>query len=106
MSTLENKYDTLENLIYSEGISIRAIDVHKDVDLFLFILNTSAVFRQKISNYKRLKNASQKQLENYQLVGKGTGIHWPELDEDLSLKGILRDELKSLIHKAEDPLAA
>jgi hypothetical protein len=28
-------------------------------------------------------------LENYKLIGDGEGIHWPDLDEDISIKGIL-----------------
>ena len=38
---------------------------------------------------KRLKKAASKQLENMELICGGTGIHWPELDEDLSVIGIL-----------------
>ncbi|MDX1252058.1 MAG: DUF2442 domain-containing protein [Gammaproteobacteria bacterium] len=29
-------------------------------------------------------------LENYELLGDGEGIHWPEIDEDLSVWGLLR----------------
>jgi hypothetical protein len=30
-----------------------------------------------------------------ELIGNGTGIHWPELDADLSLKGFLHNAIKS-----------
>jgi len=40
--------------------------------------------------FPRLANASNKQLEKYELLGDGEGIHWPELDEDLSVEGLLR----------------
>lgn len=40
--------------------------------------------------FPRLANASQNQLENYVLLGDGEGIHWPEIDEDLSVSGLLR----------------
>ena len=39
--------------------------------------------------YPRLLNASAQQRQNYQIIGGGYGIHWPELDEDLSVKGFL-----------------
>jgi Protein of unknown function (DUF2442) len=39
--------------------------------------------------YPRLLNASQAERENYQLSGRGRGIHWPDIDEDLSVNGIL-----------------
>ena len=40
--------------------------------------------------FPRLSNATRSQLENYALLGDGEGIHWPELDEDLSVAGLLR----------------
>jgi len=39
--------------------------------------------------FPRLLNASQKQRENWELLGDGEGIHWPDLDEDLSVAGFL-----------------
>ena len=106
MSTSVNKYDGLESLIYNEGISIQALDIHKELDLMLIILNTKVVLKQKLSKFSNLQNATEKQLLNFQFIGGGTGIHWPELDEDLSLKGFLRDELKALITTPQDSLAA
>ena len=40
--------------------------------------------------YPRLLAASPEQLENWQISAAGFGIHWPELDEDLSTEGILQ----------------
>jgi hypothetical protein len=40
--------------------------------------------------YPRLLRASAEQRENWELSGAGFGIHWPELDEDLSSAGLLR----------------
>jgi hypothetical protein len=40
--------------------------------------------------YPRLLNASTKQRERWEVAGGGYGIHWPELDEDLSTEGLLR----------------
>jgi hypothetical protein len=40
--------------------------------------------------YPRLSHATQKERESYELMGRGTGIHWPLIDEDLSISGILR----------------
>ena len=43
--------------------------------------------------YPKLLHASPKQLENWEIgeiAGGGYGIHWPELDEDLSTEGLLR----------------
>ena len=40
--------------------------------------------------YPRLLHASKEQLGNWKVVGGGYGIHWPDLDEDLSTEGLLR----------------
>ena len=42
--------------------------------------------------FPRLSKASKSQLENYELLGDGEGIHWLELDEDLSVAGFLRGD--------------
>jgi hypothetical protein len=40
--------------------------------------------------FPRLASASQKQLANYELLGGGEGIHWQDVDEDISVEGLLR----------------
>ena len=40
--------------------------------------------------YPRLLNATPEQRANWQVSGGGYGIHWPEIDEDLSTEGLLR----------------
>ncbi|HKV07710.1 MAG TPA: DUF2442 domain-containing protein [Thermoanaerobaculia bacterium] len=40
--------------------------------------------------YPRLLHASPEQLANWKVSGGGYGIHWPDLDEDLSTEGLLR----------------
>jgi hypothetical protein len=40
--------------------------------------------------FPRLTKATQIELQNYELLGDGEGIHWPDLDEDLSVAGLLR----------------
>ncbi|MBI5857049.1 MAG: DUF2442 domain-containing protein [Sphingobacteriales bacterium] len=104
MNTSANNFDSIEKIIYDDGVSIETVDIHPELDVMLIILNTKAVLRQKISSYKRLKEADKKSLLHFELIGDGTGIHWPLLDEDLSLKGFLRDELLNMVKK--DTLAA
>ena len=97
IDTSINNYDTLEQLIYDEGIRIREIDVHPDIDLLLIILNTGSVLQEKLSSYPQLEKADINSLKKYRLIGKGTGIHWEDLDEDLSLKGFLRDSVRKQV---------
>ena len=40
--------------------------------------------------YPRLLNATPEQRENWQIAGGGYGLHWPDIDEDLSTEGLLR----------------
>lgn len=40
--------------------------------------------------YPRLLNATPEQRNNWQIAGGGYGIHWPDIDEDLSTEGLLR----------------
>ena len=39
--------------------------------------------------FPRLLHADQDQRERYELSGDGTGIHWDDLDEDISVEGLL-----------------
>jgi hypothetical protein len=39
--------------------------------------------------YPRLLHGSQEERTNWRLIGKGEGIHWSDLDEDISVQGIL-----------------
>lgn len=39
--------------------------------------------------YPRLLHATPEERNNWRLIGKGQGIHWPDLDEDISLENIL-----------------
>lgn len=38
----------------------------------------------------RLKDATQAERDNWELSPAGYGIHWPDLDEDLSIDGLMR----------------
>ncbi len=40
--------------------------------------------------YPRLFGATPEQRRNWELVGEGIGIHWADVDEDLSVAGLLR----------------
>lgn len=51
--------------------------------------------------YPRLVHATPEERNNWRLIGTGQGIHWPDLDEDISVEGMLagwpsRESQKSL----------
>ena len=39
--------------------------------------------------YPRLLHGSARERSRWELVGDGNGIHWPDLDEDISIEGLL-----------------
>ena len=39
--------------------------------------------------FPRLAHATKVQLDNWEVLGNGEGIHWPDIDEDISAEGML-----------------
>lgn len=50
--------------------------------------------KRQLSDFKKLQAAKRGQLEAYEL--SRYGVHWSDLDEDLSLKGFLQHEITHL----------
>lgn len=42
-----------------------------------------------IAWFPRLRDANVTQRQNWRLIGRGEGIHWPDIDEDISAYGLL-----------------
>jgi hypothetical protein len=40
--------------------------------------------------FPRLRDATPMQRSHWRLIGRGEGIHWPDVDEDISVAGLLR----------------
>jgi hypothetical protein len=53
-------------------------------------LEDGRVISAPLAFYPRLLTASPDQLDNWQISAAGFGIHWPDLDEDLSTEGLLQ----------------
>lgn len=105
-TSANNQFDVIDHLIFNEGLRIKAVDMHPELDLITIYLNTKAVLSQNISSYKLLKDADKSQLLQFELIGEGVGIHWPLIDEDLSLKGFLQDELRKVVKSDKGSIAA
>lgn len=71
-----------------------ADDRVKSVDITDDTLSVALVDGRMISVplvwYPRLLNATVAQRNNWRISGGGYGIHWPDVDEDLSTEGLLR----------------
>ena len=72
----------------------KAADRVKDVtctdDELTVVLVDGRRISVPIAWYPRLFHATAEQRANWVLAGAGYGIHWPDLDEDLSVSGLLR----------------
>ena len=68
----------------------RIVDVRVDEHSLSAQLADGRVITVPLAWYPRLLHASAKQREKWQISGGGFGIHWPEIDEDLSCEGLLR----------------
>ena len=102
MTTSQNRYDSIENIIFNEGLKISSVDYNANHDEMYVRLNNNHSFVIPVKLYKGLSGASEKDLRNYELIANATGIHWPALDEDLSLKGFLKDFLIRKIHSKDE----
>ncbi len=76
----------------SSGPSVdpRAIDVAVDDDNLMVDLADGRRVTVPLAWFPRLLHASPEQRRNWRLIGDGQGIHWPDVDEDLSVSGLLR----------------
>jgi len=68
----------------------RIVDVKLDEDTLSARLADGRVISVPLVWYPRLLHANREQREKWQLSAGGFGIHWPDLDEDLSAEGLLR----------------
>ena len=67
----------------------QAINVEYTNALIIVELADGRTISAPLVWFPRLSKASKEQLENWQLLGDGEGIHWPDIDEDLSVAGLL-----------------
>ncbi len=68
----------------------RVKDVHFTEDALIVDLIDGRTISVPLVWYPRLLHATAKQRNNWQVCGGGYGIHWPDIDEDLSTEGLLR----------------
>jgi hypothetical protein len=55
-----------------------------------------------VSRFPRLSKATPSQRQNWRLIGRGDGIHWPEVDEDISIESLLRLPSRSSASRFEE----
>jgi len=68
----------------------RASEVVVSSTALTVLLKDGRTISAPLTWFPRLLNATPEQRANFELIGDGEGIHWPDADEDLSVAGILR----------------
>lgn len=68
----------------------RVLDVRFDDHSLIVDLMDGRTISVPLSWYPRLANATPEQRARWEKCGGGYGIHWPDVDEDLSTEGLLR----------------
>jgi hypothetical protein len=66
----------------------RVLDVAFSDDALSVSLRDGRVISVPLVWYPRLLNATPTQRKNWKIAGGGYGIHWPDVDEDLSTEGL------------------
>lgn len=79
MSTLAVRRDT------------HAVDVSVDEASLHFVLADGREISAPIEWFPRLRDASEVQRQNWRLIGKGIGVHWPDIDEDIAVDTLMRN---------------
>lgn len=67
----------------------RAVSVTVTDDTLSVDLTDGRTISVPIAWYPRLSHAALHEREKWRLIGGGHGIHWEELDEDISVEGLL-----------------
>jgi hypothetical protein len=64
-------------------------DVQFDSDMIHAKLLDGREISAPIEWFPRLANANKEQRKNWRLIGRGVGIHWKDIDEDISIESLL-----------------
>jgi len=69
--------------------AVKASNVSVTDDTFEVDLADGRTLSVPLTWYPRLLHGTPEERRNWRLIGDGVGIHWPDLDEDLSVEGML-----------------
>jgi hypothetical protein len=72
-----------------------AVDVAVTTTVLRVILDDGRELSVPVEWFPRLRDASAAERANWRLIGRGEGIHWPDIDEDISVLGLLAGHRQS-----------
>ncbi len=67
-----------------------ATDVAVSDHLLRVVLSDGREVSAPLAWFPRLRDATPAQRQRWRLIGRGEGVHWPEVDEDISIASLLR----------------
>jgi len=67
-----------------------ATDVTVTEDQVVIVLADGRELAAPLAWFPRLADATPDQCRNWRLIGRGHGIHWPDVDEDISVASLLK----------------
>ncbi len=67
-----------------------AMDVRCDEFMLRVLLADGREIAVPFEYFPRLRDATPEQRNSWEIIGGGYGIHWEEIDEDISVRGLLR----------------
>ena len=76
----------MNTVVHSE---LRAVSVDVSDERITAELSDGQTISVPLAWSWRLSDATPAQRANWRLIGAGEGIHWPEVDEDISIRGML-----------------
>ena len=97
MRISNNSTDSIDKWIRDDSLRITAVEFSEDLSKMTIYVNGRSVMEFPVQEFPRLIAATPTELKNYTLIAEGMGVHWPVLDEDLSLKGFLLADMKRRI---------
>ncbi|MBX2999270.1 MAG: DUF2442 domain-containing protein [Caldilineaceae bacterium] len=66
------------------------VNLHFHADTHIVTLSDgSEEVRAPLSWHPRLRHGTEAERANWRLIGKGVGVHWPDLDEDIGVEGLV-----------------
>ena len=72
------------------AVNVLATGIRFDADRLHVQLSDGREISVPLEWFSSLRDATDEQRNRWRLVGKGVGIHWEDLDEDISVEGLLR----------------
>jgi hypothetical protein len=73
-----------------QSADVRITSVWFEADALCVSLSDGRTLKVPLDWFPTLADARDEDRKNWVLIGEGHGIHWPAIDEDLALEGLLR----------------